>query len=100
MRILAVDVGRRRIGLAISDRTQTLARPLSTLLAGADTGIDAVTREVARLSAEEDGLERIVVGLPVRLNGERSEETEYVATFIAALKARTPVPVDVEDERL
>src|SRR4051812_37686106 len=100
MRILGVDVGRRRIGLAISDPTRTLARPLSTLLVGADTGIDAVSREVARLSAEDDGLEGIVVGLPVRLNGERSEETEYVAAFIAALKTRTLVPVEVEDERL
>jgi putative Holliday junction resolvase len=100
MRILSVDVGRRRIGLAISDRTQTLARPLSTLLVAADTGIDAVASEIARLSAEDDGLERIVVGLPMRLNGEASEQTEYVKAFIAALRSHTSLPVDVEDERL
>jgi putative Holliday junction resolvase len=100
MRILGVDVGRKRIGLAISDPTQTLARPLSAVVVGADTGIDAVSREVARLCAEEDGLERIVVGLPVRLDGEASDETEYVAKFIAALRRRTSVPIEVEDERL
>src|ERR1043166_5207957 len=100
MRILSVDVGKRRIGLAISDRTQTLARPLSTLLVAADTGIDAVASEIARLSAEDDGLERIVVGLPMRLNGEASEQTEYVKAFIAALRPHTSLRVDVEDERL
>jgi putative Holliday junction resolvase len=100
MRILAIDVGARRIGLAISDPTATLARPLTTLVVRADTGIDALVQEIARLSAEDDGLERLVVGLPVSLNGSANDQTRYVSTFIEALKARTSLPVDLEDERL
>jgi putative Holliday junction resolvase len=100
MRILAIDVGSRRVGLAISDPTGTLARPLTTIVVRADTGIDAVVQEIARLSAEDDGLERLVVGLPVGLNGSDTGQTAYVRMFIDALKARTSLPVDVEDERL
>ena len=100
MRILGMDVGRTRIGLAISDPSQTLARPLTTLVVGADTGIDTAVQAVERLAAEDDGVERIVVGLPVRLNGEPNDQTRYVERFIAALKTRTGLPIDVEDERL
>jgi putative Holliday junction resolvase len=100
MRILGMDVGRTRIGLAISDPSQTLARPLTTLVVGADTGIDTVVQAIARLAAEDDGLERVVVGLPVRLNGDRTEQTRYVERFVAALKTRTALPIEVEDERL
>ena len=100
MRILAMDVGRRRIGLAISDPTQTLARPLTTLMVRADTAIDTVAQTIARLAADEDGLERVVVGLPVQLDGNANEQTRYVEAFVAALKGRTGLPVDVEDERL
>jgi putative Holliday junction resolvase len=95
-----MDVGRRRIGLAISDPTQTLARPLTTLMVRADTAIDTVAQAIARLAADEDGLERVVVGLPVRLDGNANEQTRYVEGFVAALKGRTALPVDVEDERL
>src|SRR6476620_6032251 len=100
MRILAMDVGRSRIGLAISDPSQTLARPLTTLLVGADTALDRVVQTITELTAEDDGLERVVVGLPVRLNGEPNEQTRYVEQFVAALKTRTGLPIDVEDERL
>jgi putative Holliday junction resolvase len=100
MRILGMDVGRTRIGLAISDPSQTLARPLTTFVVRADTAIDTVVQAIARLAAEDDGLERVVVGLPVRLNGDRNEQTRYVERFVAALKARTGLPIEVEDERL
>jgi putative Holliday junction resolvase len=95
-----MDVGRTRIGLAISDPSQTLARPLTTLVVKADTAIDTVVQSLARLIAEDDGLERVVVGLPVRLNGEPNEQTRYVEKFIGALKSRTALPIEVEDERL
>jgi putative pre-16S rRNA nuclease len=100
MRILGMDVGRTRIGLAISDPSQTLARPLTTLVVGADTAIDTAVQAIARLAGEDDGLERVVVGLPVRLNGDRNEQTHYVERFVAALKTRTGLPIEVEDERL
>jgi len=100
MRILAMDVGRKRIGLAVSDPSQTLARPLTTLVVGADTAIDTAVQAVETLAGEDDGLERIVVGLPVRLNGEPNDQTRYVERFVATLKTRTAIPIDVEDERL
>jgi putative Holliday junction resolvase len=100
MRILAMDVGRTRIGLAISDPSQTLARPLTTLVVKADTAIDTVLQALARLVAEDDGLERVVIGLPVRLNGDPNEQTHYVEKFVGALRTRTALPIEVEDERL
>lgn len=100
MRVLGIDVGRRRIGLAISDPSGTLARPLATLTIVHDDGVDRVAREVARLAAEPDGLTTVVVGVPARLDGSATEQTPYVAAFIEALRARTSIPVVGEDERL
>jgi putative holliday junction resolvase len=101
MRVLAVDVGERRIGLAISDISRTLARPLRTLtVRDASDGVDQVMAEIARLQAEEDGLLRVVVGLPVHLDGSASDQTSRVAAFVEALKGRTTVPIVTADERL
>jgi putative pre-16S rRNA nuclease len=101
MRVLAVDVGERRIGLAISDISRTLARPLRTLtVRSAGDGVDQVVAEIARLHAEDDGLSTVVVGLPIRLDGSPSEQTSRVTAFIEALKMRTAVPVLTADERL
>jgi putative Holliday junction resolvase len=101
MRVLGVDVGRRRIGLAISDVSATLARPLTTLTVDdlAD-GVRRVAAEVARLSSEDDGLAAVVVGMPLNLDGSRSDATAEVARFSTALAARVGVPVLHGDERL
>jgi putative Holliday junction resolvase len=100
MRILGIDVGRRRVGLAISDPSATLARPLATLTIEAADAVERVAREVDRLAAEEDGLAVIVVGVPSRLDGSATEATRDAAAFMAALQARTTIPVVGEDERL
>ena len=101
MRALGIDVGERRIGLAISDASRTLARPLSALAVKGDAdAAERVAREIARLSSEEDGVTTIVVGLPVRLDGSPNAQTAHVVAFIEALKARTPLPIVTEDERL
>jgi putative Holliday junction resolvase len=103
MRILGVDVGRRRIGLAISDASGTLARPLETLtMTGLvpERAVDRVAAAVASLASEEDGLAAIVVGLPAHLDGSASDETLRVASFIDELKQRTIIPIVAEDERL
>ena len=100
MRLLGVDVGQRRIGLAISDASGTLARPLTTLRVSGDDGVERVATEVARLAREEDGLATIVVGLPARLDGSPTRESSRIGAFIRALQARTPIPVVGEDERL
>jgi putative Holliday junction resolvase len=101
MRVLGIDVGRRRVGLAISDPSGTLARPLNTLMvASAADAVDRVAAETMRLVAEEDGLAAIVVGVPARLDGSPTDETRVVAEFMAALTARVSVPVVGGDERL
>ena len=100
-RVLAIDVGGRRIGLAISDPSRTLARPLSTLtVSSAAEGVRRVADEIARLERDDDGLSSIVVGLPVRLDGSASDETARVAAFVDALRARTALPIVTADERL
>ena len=101
MRVVGIDVGARRIGLAISDVTRTLARPLETI--GVGDGRDAPARVLARiaeLAAEDDGVAEIVVGLPRRLDGTDSDATARVTAFVAALRAGTPLRVATVDERL
>jgi putative Holliday junction resolvase len=104
-RVLGIDVGARRIGVAISDPSRTLARPLTTLtVGGPDDAVARVSREIERLSQElaqeEDQLALIVVGAPARLDGSPNEQTSKVDAFVAALGARTPLPIVREDERL
>ena len=101
MRTLGVDVGTRRVGLAISDPSGTLARPLMTVrVTSVADAVDRVLAEVVRLRAEDDGLARIVVGVPAHLDGSPTRETGQVTGFIEKLRAGTPVPVVGEDERL
>lgn len=102
MRIVGLDIGRRRIGVAISDATGTLARPVTVLTrpgSDADT-LRLVADEIARLSAEDDGVGAIVVGLPRRLDGSANEMTPLVHTFAAQLGAASGLPVVLQDERL
>jgi putative Holliday junction resolvase len=98
--VLGIDYGQRRIGLAISDVTRTLARPLTTLTVTRRDAVARVVVEVARLSREEDGLGTIVVGLPTALDGAATEETSRVSAFIDALAAETLLPIARCDERL
>ncbi len=95
-RILAVDWGERRVGLALSDPTGTLASGLETLeVRGA---ADAVARVAA--VARESEAESVVVGLPLLLSGERGEAARAAEAFAAALAAATGLPVATYDERL
>lgn len=101
-RVAGLDVGERRIGVAISDVTRTLARPVGVLHTSGLQGdaVDRAVAEVARLAAEEDGLSSLVVGLPKRLDGSPSDMTPRVEAFAAALRTRTALPVVLQDERL
>jgi putative Holliday junction resolvase len=99
--VLAIDVGGRRIGLAISDPSRTLARPLSTLtVSSAAEGVARVVDEIGRLEGDDDGLSSIVVGMPLRLDGSPNEQTARVAAFVDALRTRTTLPIVTADERL
>jgi putative Holliday junction resolvase len=101
MRILAIDLGERRVGLAISDVSGTLARPLETLtITSAADALDRVAAAITTLSQEEDGLGAIVVGMPSSLDGRQTGQTGKVTTFVEALKARTRLAIALEDERL
>lgn len=95
-RILAVDWGERRIGLALSDPGGIIATGLETLVVtGREDALARVT-EVARAREAE----RIVVGLPLLLSGERGEAAETAQAFADALAARSGLPVETYDERL
>jgi putative Holliday junction resolvase len=101
-RVAGLDVGERRIGVAVSDLTGTLARPVGVIQTSGLEGdaLDRAAAEVARLAAEEDGLASLVVGLPRHLDGSPSDMTPRVEAFAAALRTRTALPVVLQDERL
>ena len=101
VRAMGIDVGERRIGLAISDASGTLARPLKTVdVANAEDGLRRIVAEITRLFAEDDSLSKIVVGLPVRLDGSQNAQTLRVTAFVSTLRQHTPVPIVTIDERL
>lgn len=91
-----MDWGERRIGLAVSDPTGTLATGLETLVVR--SAAEAV-RRVAEVAREREA-ERVVVGLPLLLSGERGEAAEAAQRFADALAAAVSVPVETYDERL
>ncbi len=95
MKILALDYGAVRTGVAISDATGTLARPLVVVeRAASEKGL----RELARLVAAEEA-ELIVVGLPLTLKGDHGAQADETARFVDALRAAVGVPVESFDER-
>ena len=95
MIVLALDVGERRIGVAISDPTGLLATPVTTIHRSREAGdID----EVLRLATEND-VEQIVVGLPIELSGRKGRQAGRVAAFARNLADRTAVLVETADER-
>jgi putative pre-16S rRNA nuclease len=95
VKVLALDYGRARTGVAVSDPTGSIARPLGVVKrAATDDGIARVL-ELAR--KEEVSL--IVVGLPLTLRGERGEQVEETERFLELLRAATDLPVETFDER-
>jgi putative holliday junction resolvase len=95
VKVLALDYGSARTGVAVSDPTGTLARPLRIVRgASSDDGL----RELAELVRAEEAA-RVVVGLPLTLRGERGKQAEETERFAAALEAILDVPVERFDER-
>jgi putative pre-16S rRNA nuclease len=95
VKVLALDFGRARTGVAVSDPTGTLARPLCVVeRAAGDEGLE----RLAALIAEQEA-EQVVVGLPLTLRGERGEQARETEAFVEALTAVTDVPVVTFDER-
>ncbi len=100
MRALGIDHGDRRIGIAISDESKTLARPLTVIQASGRAALDAVVELVNKAIDEDGSLDLIVVGLPRRLDGTAHDRTAGVAEFVRELSTRTPIRIVTEDERL
>jgi putative Holliday junction resolvase len=96
MRVLALDYGSARCGCAVSDPTGVLATPLTPVLApGSKKGMGQILALV-----REIGAERVVVGLPLSLDGGDSDQTREARDFAALLGRRLrDVPVDLYDER-
>lgn len=96
MRLLAFDVGASRTGVAVSDPSGTLARPLTTLRGRQP--LAAALRLIATF--RDEGIAGLVVGLPRRLDGGETHATALAREFGEALARATGLPVHYEDERL
>lgn len=95
MKVLALDFGAARTGVAVSDPTGTIATPVGVVERAA-TG--AGLARLAELVRSED-VERVVVGLPLTLRGERGEQADETERFVEALRSAVDVPVESFDER-
>lgn len=95
MRVLALDYGRARTGVAVSDPTGLVARPLCVVeRAATEAGIARLVELV-----REEGVERVVVGLPLTLRGEHGEQAQETQRFVESLRSALDVPVESFDER-
>jgi putative holliday junction resolvase len=95
LRVVALDYGAARCGVAVSDPTGTLATPLAPVLKpGSKNGL----RRIAEI-VRDTGAERVVVGLPLSLRGGDSAQTRATRQFADRLQAALTVPVELYDER-
>jgi len=97
MRLLGIDYGRKRLGLAVSDEEGVLASPLAPYVRSRSQ-----EEEIAFLHAlvEERSVGTIVIGLPLNMDGSEGEMAEEVLEFAAQIRAKIGVPVTTIDERL
>jgi putative Holliday junction resolvase len=92
-RILAVDYGRKRTGIAVSDTMQIIANGLATVASGE-------LQEFILNYVKTESVERIVVGMPKQMNNEVSENMKYITAFVRTLKKQLPgMPIEFVDER-
>jgi putative Holliday junction resolvase len=95
MRVISLDVGDRRIGVAVSDRTGLIARPLTIL---SRKGQEADIAAIKRLITEQEAA-KIIVGLPLSLDGRVGPQAEKVKQFSEALGISLFIPLELYDER-
>jgi putative pre-16S rRNA nuclease len=96
LRILAIDPGSKRIGVALSDPSATIAQALTTMPAEPAATLPSRIAGIAR----ENDAERIVVGLPKRLDGSRGPEAKAAQQLADAIRVESGLPVEMVDERL
>ena len=102
-RIVGIDFGLARIGLALSDVQKIIATPLSTLTCERKTllTVQKLARELqAHAEAHAYRIEEIVVGMPLLMSGKKGSQADEVANFIELLKQELPIPIATWDERL
>jgi putative Holliday junction resolvase len=95
VKVVALDYGSARTGVAVSDPTGTIARPLCVVeRAAGEAGLERLVQLI-----RDEGAERVVVGLPLTLRGERGAQAQETDAFVEALRAAVDVPVESYDER-
>ena len=95
MKVLALDYGSARTGVAVSDPTGTLARPVGVVeRVRTPAGLETLLRAIAA-----EGPERVVVGLPLTLRGETGEQARETLEFVDELRGVLEIPVETWDER-
>ena len=102
MRTIGLDLGRRRIGVAVSDPTGTLATPWRTVSGAGSAGAVAgrIAGLLAELAPDDAPVARVVVGRPFHLDGRAHEDDARVTAVARAIEERTGLPVALQDERL
>lgn len=95
-RLCGIDLGNKRIGVAISDELGLLAHPHTTIT---NDSLDYAVAEVVK-TCHEEAIEAVVVGFPLTLGGKESEQVKKVQKFVDKLKEAVTVPVYLQDERL
>lgn len=96
MRIMSLDVGRKRIGIALSDETEMIASPKTTL---ERVGTRKDIEKLLAL-AKEENVGKLLVGMPYSLDGGSGPQAEFVGRFVGELRNATEIPVETWDERL
>jgi putative Holliday junction resolvase len=96
MRILGIDYGQKRIGVAISDEMGIVATPLGNV---EENGVNAAVAAIAKMVSER-AVGKIVVGLPRNMDGSLGAKAQETQAFVEKLKARVKIPIQTWDERL
>jgi putative holliday junction resolvase len=96
-RVVALDLGSKRIGVACTDPTQLLASPLEVLERRG--GVNADHQAIRRIVVDDCEAVRVVIGLPISLNGELGRAAQLIMDEVELLKVALPVPVELFDER-
>ena len=95
-RFLGIDHGNKRVGLALSDPLKIIAKPFQTITY---KNVENLCSQLKFIIIDND-VERIVLGMPIGMQGQRTQQTEKVTEFADVLKSEMNIPISLEDERL
>ena len=95
-RVLSIDYGDSRIGLAISDIMHIIAKPYKTIKNSSENDVINVIKSII----EEKNVEKIIIGLPITLRNTFSQQTEKVNNFVKILQKNVNISIETIDERL